>query len=254
MFRKLLIKLYGLYFWAVFILVVTPALVLIAIVPGFERRRWIARHTGRLILRLGAIPLQVHGLQQIPQGSCVVVANHASYLDGVVLTAALPPVFSFVIKREVTSVPAMHLLLRRLGSQFVERYDLRKGAADARRVLRTADSGQALAFFPEGTFRREPGLRRFHAGAFVAATRANSPVVPVAITGTRNILPAGRWLAWPGKIIVRVLTPIPVAANGGTSAAQLRDAARSALLGEIGEPDLTHVSHTERARSEAGPG
>ncbi len=244
MLRKLLNTLYGLYFWAVFVVVVTPALLLIAVVPGLKQRRWIACRTASLILRLAAIPLEVHGLDRIPHGSSVVVANHASYLDGIVLTAALPPVFSFVIKREVTTVPAMHLMLRRLGSQFVERYDLRKGAADARRVLRTAASGQALAFFPEGTFRREPGLRRFHAGAFVAAARAELPVVPVAITGTREILPANRYLPRPGRIMVRVLTPVPAAVNGRSGVPQLRDAVRSALLKELGEPDLAHVSHT----------
>ncbi|MEE8528259.1 MAG: lysophospholipid acyltransferase family protein [Gammaproteobacteria bacterium] len=253
MFRKLLNNLYGLYFGAVFVVVVTPALILIAVVPGFERRRWIARHTARLIFRLAAMPLEVHDLDRIPRGSSVVVANHASYLDGIVLTAVLPPVFSFVIKREVTRVPAMHLLLRRLGSQFVERYDLRKGAADARRVLRTAGSGQALAFFPEGTFRCEPGLRRFHAGAFVAAARAELEVVPVAITGTRDILPADRNLPRPGRITVKVLPPVPAATNGRSDAPKLRDCARSALLEELGEPDLAHAPPTKGARAKAGP-
>ena len=91
----------------------------------------------------------------------MVVANHASYLDGVVMTAALPPRFGFVIKREMNNVPGAGLLLRRLGSEFVERFNRQKGATDARRVLRTAASGHSLMFFPEGTFKPEVGWANF---------------------------------------------------------------------------------------------
>ncbi len=78
------------------------------------------------------MPLVVKNLERIPAGQCVVVANHASYLDGVVMTAALPPRFGFVIKREMESVPLAGALLRRLGSEFVERFNRHRGGADAR--------------------------------------------------------------------------------------------------------------------------
>ena len=111
-------------------------------------------------------------------------ANHSSYMDGVILAAVLPPRFGFVIKREVTKVPLVHFFLRRIGSQFVERFDTRRGASDARRILALAESRQCLAFFPEGTFRAEPGLRRFQSGAFAAAVRGDVPLVPVVIRGS----------------------------------------------------------------------
>ena len=125
------------------------------------------------------------------------VANHASYLDGVVMTAALPPRFGFVIKREMNGVPFAGLLLRRIGSEFVERFNRHKGASDARRVLRTAASGHSLVFFPEGTFTSEVGLGKFHTGAFAIAARADCPVVPAVILGTRRNMPATRILPRP---------------------------------------------------------
>ena len=131
------------------------------------------------------------------------VANHASYLDGVVMTAALPPRFGFVIKREMNEVPVAGLLLRRIGSEFVERFNRHKGATDARRVLRTAASGHSLVFFPEGTFTSEVGLGKFHTGAFAIAARAACPVVPAVILGTRRNMPATRILPRPGRIEVR---------------------------------------------------
>ena len=88
------------------------------------------------------------------------------YLDGMILTAALLPCFSFVIKREVASVPFLHLLLRRIGSQFVERFDRHRSGSTLGAPSRGTPRGEALAFFPEGTFRRYPGSGAFTRGAF----------------------------------------------------------------------------------------
>ena len=179
------------------------------------------------------------GAGNLPAGQCVVVANHASYLDGVVMTAALPPRFGFVIKREMNDVPGAGLLLRRLGSEFVERFDRHKGATDARRVLRTAANGHSLVFFPEGTFKHEVGLGKFHTGAFAIAARAECPVVPAVILGTRRNMPATRILPRPGPIEVRYGQPIvPVAGGSEDPVLKLRDESRAAILSQLGEPDL----------------
>jgi 1-acyl-sn-glycerol-3-phosphate acyltransferase len=169
----------------------------------------------------------------------VVVSNHASYIDGVVFTAALPPRFGFVIKREMNNVPVAGLLLRRLGSEFVERFNRNRGASDARRVLRNAVSGNSLVFFPEGTFTREPGLLRFHSGAFMTAARAGCPVVPATVKGSRVALSPKGGLPRPGRIFVEVLAAVTATAgNSEAAAAELRDQARDAILRELGEPDL----------------
>jgi len=83
------------------------------------------------------------------------------------------------------------LLLRRLGSAFVERFDRHKGGSDARRVWKLAATGQSLVFFPEGTFDSTPQVGKFLGGAFATAQRASMPVVAVAVHGTRKVLPAG---------------------------------------------------------------
>lgn len=161
-------------------------------VPGLRRRRRVAGFFARVFLRGAGIAVHVRGLDRLPQVPCVVVANHASYLDGVVAAGVLPPDFAFVIKREMGRVPLAGMLLRRLGSEFVERFDRHKGAADTRRVLRVAGSGQSLVFFPEGTFGETRQIGKFLGGAFAVALRAGMPVVAVAIHGTREVMPAGR--------------------------------------------------------------
>ena len=235
--------------WAllVFLAVGVSALLLLVVVPGVDRRRAAARAAARAYLRLAGLPLTVMFPERLPPGQCVVVCNHASYLDGIVLTAALPPRFAFVIKREMAAVPFAGALLRRLGSEFVERFDRHRGASDARRVLRNASQGHSLVFFPEGTFTRTPGLLKFHTGAFATATRANCPLVPAVLRGTRRALPPSRALPRPGPLRMELLPPLTPASAGGEHAApELRERARAAILAALGEPDLTCSDDTGR--------
>lgn len=231
---------YGLYAVLLFLAVALSALLLVLLLPTLPARRRTARIAARSFFLLAGMPLRLRGIENVPAGQCVVVANHVSYLDGVVMTAALPPRFGFVIKREMNDVPVAGLLLRRIGSEFVERFNRHKGGTDARRVLRTAASGHSLVFFPEGTFVPEIGVGKFHTGAFAIAARAGCPVVPAAIFGTRRNLPATRVFPRPGAIEVRYLQAIaPMEAVAGEDPVLvLRDQARSAILAEVGEPDL----------------
>ncbi|MDX1481314.1 MAG: lysophospholipid acyltransferase family protein, partial [Woeseiaceae bacterium] len=163
---------YTAYAWTTFTVCVLPAILGAALLPGLQRRRRWVSACARGFFRLAGIAVSVRGTGRLPDGHAVVVANHASYLDGVILQAYLPPKFSYVIKREMHSVPLGGLLLRRIGSRFVDRNRASASARDARSLVRAAANGEALAFFPEGTFRREAGLGRFRGGAFVTAVKA----------------------------------------------------------------------------------
>ncbi len=233
---------FGIYAWFEFTLGALLGLLVLLLMPGLARRRRFVRALARVALRLAGMRIRVSGLQNLAT-PCILVANHCSYLDGVVLTAALPPTFSFVIKREMARFPLAGTLLRRIGSEFVDRTDRKAVARDTRRLLRSATSGRALAFFPEGTFSEEVGLLRFHIGAFAAAARARLPVVPVAIRGTRHCLPANSLWPNPGPIEIEILPLLPAAPMSETApdadaATRLRDAARASILAAVDEPDL----------------
>jgi 1-acyl-sn-glycerol-3-phosphate acyltransferase len=231
---------YGLYAIGAFLVLALCTLLATLCLPGVQRRRAAARAGARAFLWAAGMRLTVRCLERLPAGQCVVVSNHASYIDGVVFTAALPPRFGFVIKREMNSVPLAGLLLRRLGSEFVERFNRNRGAADARRVLRKAVSGNSLVFFPEGTFPQRPGLLKFHTGAFLTAARAGCPVVPALVKGTRVTLAPGGALPRPGRIVVEILPAVTVDADTTeVAASQLRDRARESILRELGEPDMS---------------
>ena len=226
--RAVVQSLYTAYCLTVFILLGLTVLVVNLFVPSLRRRRSVAGLVSRIFLRAVGIPFAVDGLERLPQVPCVVVANHASYIDGLVAAAALPPDFAFVIKKEMVRVPLAGLLLRRLGSQFVERFDRHKGGVDARRVLKLAATGQSLVFFPEGTFTEIRQVGKFHGGAFTAAARSDMPVVTMAIHGTRAVL------APEGFAVHRL--PIRVEILDVLSASDARQHSRELIAQAIGEP------------------
>ena len=196
--------------------------------PGLRSRRRVAGTFSRGFLRAAGMPFTVQGLDLLPQTPCVVVANHASYIDGLVAAAALPPDFAFVIKKEMLRVPLAGLLLRRLGSQFVERFNRHKGGVDARRVLKLAATGQSLVFFPEGTFTEIRQIGKFLGGAFTTAARSNMPVVAMAIHGTRDVFPPGGLTAHPLPIRVEILKIL--------SADDARQHSRELIAAAVDEP------------------
>lgn len=230
--------LFGIYGWTILGLCVLSGLLFAVVVPGHERRgRWIAAAC-KAIFVLSGVSVTVDGLDNLPQGHSVVVANHASYLDGLLLKGYLPARFSFVIKGEMREIPVVHFLLRRAGSRFVERFEASGSTRDARQIVKAAKGGESLAFFAEGTFREFPGVGRFRAGAFVAATKGGLPVVPVVIEGTRKMHPGDPKLPKKVPLRIKLLPPITPDDPAFDNHRVLAEKARQQIIAVLGEPDL----------------
>ena len=229
---------WGMLAWLSFGFAVVFTMTVALIVPGAERRQKLATWACRMTFVLPMIDVRIRGIDNLPAGNCVVVANHASYLDGVLLKGYLPWRFSFVIKGEMRDFAPAHFLLRRAGAKFVERSDIKGSTRDARHIVRAAQAGESLAFFPEGTFLEEPGVGRFHPGAFVAAVKGEMPVVPIAISGSRYMLPANHFMPKRGPLTIDILPPIAPGDAEFASSRALAEAARLRILGVLDEPDL----------------
>ena len=229
---------YGLYAWVVFLLTILISIIGATFLPGLDRRRrWVSR-AARAFFILAGIPSEVTGLENLPDDHCIVVANHSSYADGVILQAFLPPRFSFVIKGEVRNVPILHFVLRRVGSKFVERFVAAGSSRDARTLVKAAARGESLAIFPEGTFIAAPGLGRFRPGAFSAALNGELPIVPVTIRGSRKMMPAKTIWPRPTSLQIHIGQPIGVSDGAFESSSELAEIARQRILEVLDEPDL----------------
>ncbi len=202
---------------------------LVLVLPGRAADR-VARLWCRGILALAGCPVRVEGLENLRgPGAVVLAANHSSYLDAVVLLATIPTDFRFVAKRELGSAWLVGSVIRKVGHLTVERVDLSRSVADAERVTGALQGGASVLFFPEGTFRRAPGLLPFRLGAFKAAVEAGRPVIAISISGTREILPAYTWLPRPGPITVAVGPPEVPRGTGWQEIVRLRDRVRDEI-------------------------
>lgn len=237
--RKAAETVYAAYVWGLLYTVPPLVWLITAVLPGIGLRWPLIRGAANLYRSMLGISLKVEGLENLPrEGSCVIVANHASYIDGMVFVAALPRRFRFVAKAELLDQFVPRIFLQRIGSEFVERFDKQASADDARRLSSAAKTGDPFLFFPEGTFQRPPGLLPFRLGAFVAAAQSDLPVVPVTIQGSRGILPANTWFPRHGHLKVIVGPPINPQGSDWQDAVKLRDEARKAILSTCGEADL----------------
>ncbi len=224
---------------SILVLSLLLSLVCVAVIagPNLAIRRETARFGVRLMLACIGVPMRIRGRAGLPYGANIVVCNHASYFDGMILMAALPRCYSFVVQDGAAGWPLIGASLRRLQVIFVNRSDPRAGARATRAMMRQLADQQPLAIFAEGTFVAEPGLLGFKAGAFLVAARCGVPVVPVAIRGSRRLYGGGRWLPRWSALDVEIGTPIAPLGKDRAAALQLRDAARGAVLRLCGEPD-----------------
>ena len=229
----------------VFVAVVLPFCLLIIIAPTLSARRVIGRFSVRFALLCIGVPMRVRGMENLPTGTCIVVSNHASYLDGLILTAALPGRFTFVVQDGAASWPVVGPTIRRMGVTFVNRSNAREGALQTRALIRRVQEGDSLAIFAEGTFKDEPGLMAFKNGTFMIAVRAGVPVVPVAIRGSRRLWGSGNKLPRWSSVVVEAAAAIAPIGSHKEAETHLRDAVRAQVLAMCGEHDRLQSSSSD---------
>ena len=230
--------LYAVWWWFVLASAVLLGSLAILVLPRLAWRwsalRWVCRGT----LAAMGVSVSSIGIERIPGRSAMLVFNHSSYADALVLAAVLPGEPAIVAKKELSGQLIAGSLLRRLGVPFVERYDVSGSLADAEALTTLARQGRVLVFFPEGTFTRRPGLSGFYLGAFKIAAEANLPVLPSTIRGTRSLLRSDQWFPRRVTVIVEIGEPVMPSGTDFASMLQLRDEVRKSVLSRCGEPDL----------------
>jgi 1-acyl-sn-glycerol-3-phosphate acyltransferase len=153
--------------------------------------------------------LKIEGLERVDfSRPHAFVANHQSMIDICALFMALPVPLRFLLKAELGVVPFLGWYTRAMGMVLVQRGEpggARRQLAQAERLLR---AGCSLCAFPEGTRSVDGRVRAFKNGIFTAALEAGVPVVPVAISGSGQVMPPGGFHIRPGTITVRIGDPI----------------------------------------------
>jgi acyl carrier protein len=231
--------LYGVWALAAFGIVAAVVGPLIVLAPTMRWRWRLVQGAGNLLAALVGVRVRVEGAHHLPRDRpFVMVANHASHLDPLVLVRLFDEPAVFAALAGLADHPLLRLVLRRMETHLVGRGDRMRGITDAAALADTVRAGRTVVFFPEG--RRTPalGLEPFRMGAFQVAARSGVPVVPVAIRGTRAVLPVGRLLPRRATVTMTVGPPIRTRHAGWQGAVELQRDARRHILRHVHEPDL----------------
>ena len=197
-----------------------------------------ARDWGRAIVRASGSRVEIEGLERYdPEKPHILVSNHVSWFDVFAVCGYLPGHFRFVAKQELMRIPLFGRAFLQCGHVSIDRSD--RNAA----IASLAEAGQRIrtenldiVMFAEGTRSTDGRLRPFKKGAFVLAIEAGVPIQPIAILGTREIMPKGSFRVRPGTVRIRVGEQIPVTDLGEADREALRARTHDAvarLLGQI---------------------
>ncbi|WJW74757.1 AMP-binding protein [Thiohalobacter sp. IOR34] len=237
--RHLAQRLYAGYAWGLLLVIGLATLLLVLLAPGLRAAQRCTHLAARLFLALAGIRLAIsRDSEPPPDETLILVANHASYLDAIVLIAALDRPLHFVAKQELGRHRPLGWFLHRLGTEFVARDEVREALAATRRMIERVERGEAVLFFPEGTFTAASGLRPFRLGAFQVAAATGTAILPVALAGTRAVLRGENRLPRPGRVRVHVGRLLRPRGSDWAAVLDLRDRAREQILARCGEPDL----------------
>jgi 1-acyl-sn-glycerol-3-phosphate acyltransferase len=249
------LRVFTIAYWAFFVLTLplffTVALALFLVTLPFDRRR-VVLHLYSCFwasFYVYANPLwraRIQGRQKLPwRGSAVIVANHLSLVDILVLYGLYRP-FKWVSKAENFKVPMVGWNMTLNDCVRLTRGDRESIRAMMSHCRRHLARGSPLLIFPEGTRSRDGRLQPFKDGAFRLAMEAKVPVIPVAIRGTYETLPKhGLVLRQHMDARVQVLDPLDPARF--ENAAALRDAARAAIARAIGQEETPPAAEAASA-------
>jgi 1-acyl-sn-glycerol-3-phosphate acyltransferase len=207
----------------------------------------LARIWARLLLWSCGVRVRVEGLEHIdPNGSYIFVSNHLSYMDTPVVISYVPVQFRFLAKRGLFQIPLLGTHLKQAGHIPVPREDPRAAVKTMQVAADTIVSKKiSLLIFPEGGRSHDGKLRPFKEGAAYIAIKAGVPLVPIALIGTREILPFGSAVVLAGEVTLRIMPPIDTAAltlkDRGRVTDEIRELVLKQLDGRATEVSSSHA-------------
>ena len=176
----------------------------------------------RIVLRVCMVRVEVSGLENLDPGcSYVFCCNHFSLIDTPVMFANMPREFRVLARHNLWRIPFLGWHLNRAGHIPVRRESPRAAARNIGEAAEKLREGDSILMFPEGGRTRQPVMRKFKPGAAYIAIKAQVPIVPMGLVGTRKILPPASSHLHPGIAEVRVGKPIPTRGLSSRDANQL---------------------------------
>jgi len=189
-----------------------------------------ARCWARFSLWCANCPVEVKGTENIPDGPAVYMPNHVSHFDVFAILGYLNVQFRWTVKKELFRIPLLGTAMRRAGYILIDRGNHEKAMQSLKIAAERIREGTSIVIFPEGTRSCDGTLQfPFKKGGFHLAIQSGVPIVPLTVSGTREILPKGGFQVRPGKITMTIGKPIK--SQGHDVGALMEDVYKSIKLG-----------------------
>ena len=210
-----------------------PCFIITIFQPRGEANYWFIRKWATLVLWTCGVKLKVTGLENIPaDGPFVLMSTHNSHFDIPILMKTVPRQFRIVAKKILFKIPLFGWIMSAAGYVSVDRGDKNQAFASLDKAAESVISGMPLLIFPEGTRSHDGKLGRFKKGGFVLTTKAKSPVVPVIVDGTFDVLPKTTVRVKRGSVKVTFLKPIDTGSYTYETKEELMEHVRVAMIGQ----------------------
>jgi 1-acyl-sn-glycerol-3-phosphate acyltransferase len=198
---------------SLYVAVMGPPFLLLALATGNPAPLYAVGNFGvRMGLFLSGIKYRVEGAEHIQQHRAAVYAvNHASNVEPPILFDALHPLFPrlrILYKAELRKLPILVRAFDIAGFVPLERGNPEQSLPAIEQAAEALRAGNSFLIFPEGTRSRTGALLPFKKGGFIMALKAQAPIVPIAITGTRSAMRKGSPIIYPVHVQVRFGPPV----------------------------------------------
>jgi 1-acyl-sn-glycerol-3-phosphate acyltransferase len=190
-----------------------------------------ARLWGRVALWANQVKVSVEGMENLRgEGPYIFMSNHQGSYDIFALLGHLPFQFKWLAKKELFSVPILGWAMAAAGYISIDREGTRKTVEAMNKAAERIRDGMSVVIFPEGSRSPDGTIQPFKKGGFTLAIKSRVPIVPLALTGSREIMPKERLTAASGEIRIRVGRPIETGQHSMKDRKDLMEKVRESIL------------------------
>jgi len=232
MFRTLFIGV----FLSLYILVLGPPLLIYTVItknpdplywPGIKGVMFFVRAVG--------VKVRVVGLERIPRGVCLFVANHTSSADAPAVVGAIPRRIAILLKESLFRWPIAGQAFWSANFIPVNRADRASAIASVEKATEALKGGQSFLIYAEGTRSPDGRLQEFKKGAVVMAIKAGVPIVPTVCSGAHRVMLKKSLVVHPGEIVVEFLPPIDASQYSFEQRDELNKVVHDAMAAALAE-------------------